>query len=67
MGGPNNGISLAQARYNFIKRGIYDPKRADLMEEKKPKEMFVKGRKFILENSTIIDIQTNESWEVKIP
>ena len=63
MGGPNYGISLTKARYNFISFGIYDPKRKDLMKLRKPKEMFVKGREFVLmKNNTITESGINESW-----
>ncbi len=41
--GNPNGLSLTQARNNFVKHGIYDPSRTDLFEYQKPKEMFVKG------------------------
>lgn len=33
-GGPNSGISLAQARYNYLTKGLYAPSRNDLFESK---------------------------------
>lgn len=63
--GPNYGISLTKARYNFIKFGLYDPKRTDLMKLRKPKEMFVKGREFVLnDNDTISEIGFDLSWKI---
>ncbi|MEE9327097.1 MAG: CPCC family cysteine-rich protein [Cocleimonas sp.] len=41
--GNPNGLSLTQARNNFVKHGIYDPSRTDLFKYQKPKEMFVQG------------------------
>ena len=30
LGGPNSNLSLTRARFNFLKYGIFDPKRVDL-------------------------------------
>lgn len=43
-GGPNYGISLTQARYNYLTQGIYDPSRKDLVKLKEPKNMYIKRR-----------------------
>jgi len=65
MGGPNYGISLTKARFNFLTKGIYDPERKDLIKLKKPKEMFAKGREFILkDDNTITELGTNKSWRI---
>jgi hypothetical protein len=47
-GGPNYGINLAEARYNYIKYRICDPSRTDLVEIQEPAEKYVLGRKFFV-------------------
>lgn len=64
MGGPNYGISLTQGRINYLKFGIYDPSRKDLIEQKDKIEMYEIGRVFIIENEYIIE-QENK-WKSKI-
>ena len=63
QGGPNNGISLAQARYNFLTYGIYDPKRTDLVA-KKSKKPCEKKRFFEIEGEYVVEKQA--SWQEKI-
>ncbi len=61
--GPNNGISLTQARYYFLTHGIYNPKRKDLLA-KKSKKLYEKGRFFEIADLYIIEKQT--LWQEKI-
>ena len=62
-GGPNYGISLAQARYNVLVYGIYDPERTDLISKQTPKDMFAVGRVFeIASHSMVTEPAVGESW-----
>lgn len=62
-GGPN-GISLSQARYNFIQYGIYDPSRSDLYKIRDPKEKYAIGRVFALKENILSEIES--SWQVNM-
>lgn len=63
-GGPNYEISLTQGRYNFLKFGLYDPERDDLMKLKEPMIKYDRGRVFEIEGEFIIEKGTN--WKGKI-
>lgn len=64
-GGPNHGISLTQARYNFIKYGIYDPNRSDLLAEREPENKYVTGRQFsLVDGNTVIELDSE--WSAQI-
>ncbi len=60
---PNYGISLTQARYNFIKFGIYDPRRQDLLAKTEPKFKYELGREFKLIDN--IDGSHNDYYVVE--
>ena len=45
-GGPNSNLSLTQARANFIKHGISNPRRTDLKPDNPGK--YKRGRRFVL-------------------
>ena len=59
MGGPNKNISLTLGRYNFIKFGLFNPNRKDLMKLREPKEKYEEGRIFELEGNNIIESKSN--------
>lgn len=63
-GGPNYEISLTQGRYNFLKFGLYDPERDDLMKLKEPMIKYDRDRVFEIEGEFIIEKGTN--WKGKI-
>lgn len=65
QGGPNYGISLTQARINFIKHGIYDPLRTDLVELKEDKEKYVAHREFRIAEDGFL-LETGTDWKRKI-
>jgi hypothetical protein len=46
LGGPNSDLSLTQARANFIKHGISNPRRTDLKPDNPDK--YKRGRRFVL-------------------
>lgn len=48
-GGPNGGVSLTEARRNFLSYGIFDPTRTDLLERRDPPDMYACGRSFALQ------------------
>lgn len=55
-GGPNGGVSLTEARRNFLKHGIFDPSRKDLFKHRHPPEMYACGRTFALqEDGTVVE------------
>jgi len=64
MGGPNYGISLTQGRINYLKFGIYDPNRKDLISKKDNIEMYQIGRIFIIGNKYIFE--EDNKWKSKI-
>lgn len=62
MGGPNDNVSLTQARANFLKFGIYNPNRTDLIEQKDNPSNYIKARKFeINSDGKIIEVGANWS------
>ncbi|MCP4156103.1 MAG: hypothetical protein GY757_50755 [bacterium] len=61
-GGPNY-ISLTQARINYLKKGIFDPARKDLIEIKKPANRYEKGRVFDFSTETGIMSEPGKSWK----
>jgi hypothetical protein len=65
IGGANNGISLTQARYNFIKHGIYDPKRKDLVKLQEPTDKYEKGREFEVVGDFVKEPGTNWKGNIK--
>ena len=62
-GGPNYGISLTQGRYNFLRFGIYDPERRDLMKKREPISKYKRGREFEIDGEYVIEKGTN--WKSK--
>lgn len=65
MGGPNHGVSLISARYNFLKFDLYDPKRTDLMKVKADKNQYKRGREFeIIDNEFLVEKGTDWKWKI---
>jgi len=64
LGGPNDGLSLTQGRLNFIRYGIFDPKRNDLIAIKDEPGKFEVGRSFEIEKEFLLETGTN--WKTKI-
>jgi hypothetical protein len=60
-GGPNRGLSLTQARLNFLMHGIYDPARTDLRQFQVVPEKYVTGRLFVLTDDQKIS-ETGTDW-----
>lgn len=48
MGGPNGGLSLTEARRNYLTHGIFDPKREDLRPHQVPRYAYYERRRFQL-------------------
>lgn len=48
MGGPNYELSLTAARVNFLRSGIANPRREDLLRHQDAASMYEKGRTFVL-------------------
>lgn len=65
FGGPNYGISLTNGRFHFLKFGIYDPNREDLINNKEPMEKYEKGREFELNGEFVVERGTNWKGKVK--
>lgn len=63
-GGPNHKISLAQGRYNFLKFGLYDPERKDLIKYKESVSKYERGRYFEIIDDYIIEKGTD--WKEKV-
>lgn len=53
--GPNEGLSLTQARLNYQKYGIYNPTRTDLMKLKEHAGKYERGRNFRVVNGHSIE------------
>jgi hypothetical protein len=65
-GGPNYGISLSQARYNYLTEGIYDPSREDLISLSEPPEKYEIGRVFVLVGiNKISEPIENLEWKIE--
>lgn len=62
MGGPNEDISLTQARINYLKFGIYNPKRKDLIEKKSDTSKYLKGRTFQFNIAEEI-VEVGSNWK----
>ncbi|NVK66771.1 MAG: hypothetical protein HWE22_19420 [Flavobacteriales bacterium] len=62
MGGPNEDISLTQARINYLKFGIYNPKLTDLIEKKSDTSKYIKGRTFQFNESGVI-VEIGSNWK----
>jgi hypothetical protein len=66
MGGPNYGISLVQARYNFLTKGLYNPARADLFKLKEPDYKYEVGRIFkLISDSEISEPSVKLTWSIE--
>jgi len=65
MGGPNYGISLVQARYNFLTKGLYNPSRDDLYKLKEPDYKYEVGRVFkLVADRKISEPSVNLTWDI---
>ena len=56
--GPNH-LTLAEGRMNFIKYGIYNPNRTDLMEKQMNAELFALGRVFRITENQVFEEKTD--------
>jgi len=65
-GGPNGGVSLTRARFNFLTYGIYDPAREDLRRLQEPTEKFAKGREFVLDASSESVVEPAAGWRAAV-
>lgn len=56
--GPNGGMSLTEARLNYLQFGIFNPARQDLRPSQSPSEMFEQGRYFVadFEAGTVLEM-----------
>ncbi len=58
--GEPNDVTLTQARINFLKKGIAEPEREDLIEFKHKKEMYEQARFFeIIADKHIVEVGTD--------
>ncbi len=55
LGGPNYELSLTEARINFLKHGISDPSRTDLMDLQEGTANFEQCRIFQLVDGKIVE------------
>ncbi|KIX10822.1 CPCC family cysteine-rich protein [Dethiosulfatarculus sandiegensis] len=61
-GGPNHGLSLTRARINYLKHGIANPLREDLIKIKHPCNRYVKGRSFELSEDGLTVYESQAGW-----
>jgi hypothetical protein len=62
--GANGGISLAEARFNYLTTGIYDPARSDLRDKQESPERYARGREFVIDaDGTLREPATGWSWK----
>lgn len=54
--GPNHHLSLTQARANYLRHGLADPKRDDLRAHQSPPHMYESGRQFILAGDELREV-----------
>jgi Cysteine-rich CPCC len=66
QGGPNGELSLLRARYNFLKFGISNPDRKDLLSKRENKEKFTRIRKFNLEHDGKTVSEDSTDWRFSI-
>lgn len=66
QGGPNYGLSLLKARFNFLKFGIYDPERKDLLENRDNPKDFNQLRKFIVEEDGKTITEVGANWRASL-
>ena len=62
LGGPNYHLSLTQARANFLRHGISDPAREDLLAHRDPVEKYARAREFALSSGGDELIEKGTSW-----
>ena len=63
LGGPNSNLSLTRARFNFLKYGIFDPKRVDLRSRQESTEGYAKYRVFVLDETTHSVTEPAVGWQ----
>jgi hypothetical protein len=62
MGGPNYGVSLTQGRVNFLRHGIFDPRRNDLRSHQEPAGKYAIARVFLLSADGARVIEPDRQW-----
>ncbi len=67
LGGPNANLSLTLARVNFIRCGLFDPKRIDLRPMQEPKEHYPLKRRFVLNVAKSLIEEPDCGWSSDIP
>jgi len=60
--GPNKGLTLTEARINFLVTGIYNPKREDLRKSQEPIEHYDRGRIFEIDSIKGIIFEKGTDW-----
>ena len=53
---------MTRGRVNYVKQGIYDPRRNDLRRLQEPPEKYVKGREFVLDASGEFIAEPASGW-----
>ncbi len=66
LGGPNYGMSLTRSRINFLRYGIYDPSRKDLLNKREATEKFMRGRVFVLNSTKEIITEPATGWKAQL-
>lgn len=66
LGGPNYGMSLTRSRINFLRYGIYDPSREDLLNKREAPEKYIRGRVFILDSTKKIVSEPATGWKAQL-
>jgi hypothetical protein len=62
LGGPNRGLSLTQARVNFLVHGISDLDRDDLRAHQVPPAKYARGREFALSANREEIAESGSNW-----
>ena len=66
LGGPNADLSLTRARFNFLKHGIFDPRRDDLRARQESTQDCVKIRVFELDEATNSVAEPAAGWRASL-
>jgi hypothetical protein len=66
LGGPNGSVSLVEGRVNFLKYGIFDPKRIDLRQFQVPPGKYAIGRVVVLDEDGTAISERGCDWRALI-
>ncbi|WP_108881045.1 CPCC family cysteine-rich protein [Anderseniella sp. Alg231-50] len=64
--GPNGDVNLTLGRVNFLRYGIFDPERKDLVEIQHPANKYPSGRKFEIDPGTNVIGEVGTGWKSKL-